>query len=154
MLEEAIQICEQMWSDNEGPYEGKYYSLAETICRPRPIQTPRPPILIGGGGEKKTLKLVAKYADACNLFETDNDALAHKLRVLDRHCEEHGRDPQEIQRTVLGHSPLADIDGFLKRMEGYAKLGFSQVWVSPQSDDPAGYVIRMTTEVLPRLSQI
>ena len=69
-LEETIQICEQMWSDNDGPYEGKHYQLAETICSPRPLQSPRPPILIGGGGEKKTLRLVAKYADACNLFGT------------------------------------------------------------------------------------
>src|SRR3954470_5681066 len=67
-LEETLQICLQMWSDNDSPYEGKYYQLAETICSPRPIQRPRPRILIGGGGERKTLRLVARYADACNLF--------------------------------------------------------------------------------------
>jgi F420-dependent oxidoreductase-like protein len=154
MLEEAIQICEQMWSDNDGPYDGKYYSLAETICHPRPIQTPRPPILIGGGGEKKTLKLVAKYADACNLFDTGHDTLKHKIQVLDRHCEEHGRDPREVQRTTMAQDPLSDVDGFLARMEAYAKLGFSQVWVAPPGNDPAGYVTRMTTDVLPRLSEI
>ena len=69
-LEEALQICQQMWSDDEGPYDGKHYQLAETICVPTPIQQPRPPILIGGSGEKKTLRMVAQYADACNLFSS------------------------------------------------------------------------------------
>src|ERR1700710_1309475 len=68
MLEEAIQVCEQMWSDNDGPYEGAHYQLAETLCRPRPIQSPRPPILIAGTGEQKTLRLVAQYAGALNPF--------------------------------------------------------------------------------------
>src|SRR3954451_2722751 len=67
-LEEALQICLQMWGDDDGAYAGKHYQLAEKICQPRPISRPRPPIFIGGGGEKKTLRLVARYADACNLF--------------------------------------------------------------------------------------
>src|SRR5690242_2822740 len=70
-LEEALQICKQMWSEDEGPYQGKHYRLAETICRPRPIQQPRPRILVGGSGERKTLRLVARYADACNLIAFD-----------------------------------------------------------------------------------
>src|SRR3954453_702779 len=65
-LEEALQICLQMWSDDDGPYDGRHYQLAETICRPRPVSEPRPRIMIGGGGERKTLRLVAQYADACN----------------------------------------------------------------------------------------
>jgi len=96
-LEETIQICNQMWSDNDGPYEGKHYQLAETICSPRPLQSPRPPILIGGGGEKKTLRLVAKYADACNLFPTPD--LPRKLDVLRAHCDAEGRDYDEITKT-------------------------------------------------------
>jgi F420-dependent oxidoreductase-like protein len=97
-LEEAIQICEQMWSDNDGPYNGKHYHLAETICVPRPLQSPRPPILIGGGGEKKTLRLVAKYADACNLFAGRDEA--RKLDVLRQHCEAVGRDYDTIYKTA------------------------------------------------------
>jgi F420-dependent oxidoreductase-like protein len=154
MLEEAIQICEQMWSDDEGPYDGKHYQLAETICRPRPIQAPRPPVLIGGSGEQKTLRLVAQYADACNLFDVGEDAIAHKIEVLDAHCERLGRDPASIQRTMIASPSLDDIDGFLKRMEGFAKLGISQVWVSATSPDPAGFVTRLTEDVLPRLSEI
>ena len=81
-LEEAIQICFQMWSDDDGPYEGKHYRLAETLCSPPPVQQPRPTLMIGGAGEKKTLRLVARYADACNLFGSDRDVVAHKLEVL------------------------------------------------------------------------
>lgn len=154
-LEEAIQICEQMWSDDEGPYDGKWYHLAETICRPLPIQRPRPDILIGGGGERKTLRLVAKYGDACNLFDVGVEGLKHKLEVLDRHCEVEGRDPSEIRRTIIGAgNPLDDVDGYLRRMEDYAGLGIEQVWLSPPGDDPAGLVARVTEQVLPRLSEL
>ena len=67
-LEETLQICLQMWSDNDGPFEGRHYQLAETLCVPAPLSRPRPPIMIGGGGEKRTLRLVARYADSCNVF--------------------------------------------------------------------------------------
>jgi F420-dependent oxidoreductase-like protein len=155
MLEEAIQICEQMWSYDDGPYEGKHYQLAETICRPRPLQSPRPPILIGGSGEQKTLKLVAKYADACNLFDIGFEELERKLAILDAHCESFGRDPASVQRTALAAGDvLADVDGFLSKMERYASLGISQVWIAPPAPDPAGYVARLTETVLPRLSEI
>ena len=76
-LEEALQIVNQMWSDNDGPYEGRHYQLAETMCHPQPVRQPHPPIMIGGGGERKTLRLVAKYADACYLFEQGYDVVGH-----------------------------------------------------------------------------
>ena len=99
-LEEALQITLQMWSDNDGPYEGKHYQLAETISSPQPLSKPRPPILIGGGGERKTLKLVARYADACNFFG-DPATVRHKLDVLRQHCQDEGRNYHEIEKTVL-----------------------------------------------------
>ena len=99
-LEEALQITLQMWSDNDGPYEGKHYQLAETISSPQPLSKPRPPILIGGGGERKTLKLVARYADACNFFG-DPATVRHKLEVLRQHCQDEGRNYDEIEKTVL-----------------------------------------------------
>src|SRR6202167_3381053 len=99
-LEEALQICLQMWSEDNGPYEGRHYHLAETICVPGPISSPRPRVLIGGSGERKTLRLVAVYADACNIFG-DAPVIAHKLEVLHRHCDDVGRDPAQIEVTAL-----------------------------------------------------
>ena len=92
-LEETLRVCLQMWDpDNTGPFTGRYYQLGETLCSPLPISQPRPSILIGGGGEQKTLRLVAQYADACNLFASSPADVAHKLEVLSRHCDDVGRD--------------------------------------------------------------
>jgi alkanesulfonate monooxygenase SsuD/methylene tetrahydromethanopterin reductase-like flavin-dependent oxidoreductase (luciferase family) len=134
MLEETLQICEQMWSDNNGPFEGKHYRLAETLCVPQPIQQPRPPILIGGEGEKKTLRLVAQYADVWNisLAAGPPDETRHKLDVLNRHCDEVGRDPADIRKTLgILVDPLADVDGFVSTAAQYAALGFDLVNVIP-----------------------
>ena len=124
-LEEALQIVLQMWSDNDGPYDGKHYQLARTLSSPQPLTKPHPPILIGGGGEKKTLRLVAQYAQACNLFATPE--LPHKLDVLRRHCETVGRDYDEIEKTVMGPlDPGADgekIDDLVAQMATFAELG-------------------------------
>jgi F420-dependent oxidoreductase-like protein len=154
-LEEALQICQQMWSDDEGPFDGKHYQLAETICIPRPIQQPRPPILIGGSGEKKTLRLVAQYADACNLFASTPDAVKHKLDVLAAHCNDLGRDPATIRKTMLNSgNPLDDVDGFLASMEEYAKLGISVVGLMPDVADPVAFVSELGEKVIPRLAEI
>ena len=107
----------QMWSDNDGPYEGRYYQLAETMNHPQVISQPHPPIMIGGSGERKTLRLVAQYADACNLFSSPE--LAHKLDVLKGHCEAVGRDYAEIERTTIlsgcqGGDDAAGMGGLLE----------------------------------------
>ncbi len=152
-LEEALRVCLQMWSDEDGPFEGKHYQLAETINVPQPVQRPRPPVLVGGMGERKTLRLVAQYADACNLFAVEPDELAHKLEVLERHCADVGRDPGEITRTVItGDDPFAP--AFLPRMEAYARLGVEQVWVGPSGPDPAAWTARLCEQVLPRLREV
>lgn len=98
-LEETLEIVLQMWSDDEGPFEGEHYQLARTLNSPQPLSVPRPRILIGGGGERKTLRLVAKYADACNFF-VGPEELPAKLDVLRRHCEAVGRDFDNIMKTV------------------------------------------------------
>ena len=152
-LEEALQICKQMWSENEGPYEGKHYQLAETICVPPPLQQPGPPVMIGGSGERKTLRLVAQYADACNLFATTPAEVAHKLEVLAQHCDDVGRDLATIEKTIVtGTNPLTDVDAFLTEMDTYAKLGIDLVEISPGVPDPAAWVADVAAQVVPRLA--
>ena len=154
-LEETLQICHQMWSDDDGPYVGTHYRLEETICSPRPVSAPRPRILVGGRGEKKTLKLVARYADACNLFATDPTEVAHKLEVLDRHCADEERDPADIQRTILGMvDPLTDVDAFLASMEQYAAHGIQLVEVMPLVEDPVAWATQLGEQVVPRLAEL
>src|SRR6478609_1935973 len=128
-LEETLQICLQMWSDSDEPYTGKHYRLGSTLNVPQSVQRPHPPILIGGGGEKKTLRMVAQYAQACNLF--DSPDLAHKLEVLRGHCEDLGRDYDEIEKTVMG--PIdpgphgENVDATLEHLRDLAGLGVTHV---------------------------
>jgi alkanesulfonate monooxygenase SsuD/methylene tetrahydromethanopterin reductase-like flavin-dependent oxidoreductase (luciferase family) len=126
-LEEALRICRQMWSDDDGPFQGSHYRLAETVCSPRPLQEPGPPLMIGGSGECKTLRLVAQYADACNLFGTHPDTVAHKVEVLHRHCEEVGRDPRDRHHRHLRRGPvrrrLPGRHGEVRRDRGRRGLG-------------------------------
>ena len=153
-LEETLQICLQMWSDDVGPFEGRHYQLAETICSPPPISSPRPRVLIGGSGERKTLRLVARYADACNLFAISPDEIARKLEVLDRHCDAEGRDPGSIDRTILALSnPLDDVDAFLALMARYAALGVDAVEMMPVGD-PVAFVTEVGERIVPALAQL
>jgi F420-dependent oxidoreductase-like protein len=154
-LEETLQICLQMWSDDDGPFQGEHYQLAETICSPRPVSSPRPRILIGGGGEKKTLRLVARYADACNLFASSPEEVARKLDVLARHCEAEDRDPATIERTILAtiDNPADDPETFLTAMADYAALGISTVEVMPMGD-PIAFTTQVMEHVAPRLAEL
>jgi len=141
-LEETLQICAQMWDpDNNGAYEGKHYRLQETLCNPQPIN--RPKVLIGGGGERKTLRLVAQYGDACNLFATSTDEVAHKLDVLRRHCDELGRDYDAITKTVMINEPRPTPDTrdeFVRTAAEYAKLGMDTAIVHPNDGSPAKWI--------------
>jgi alkanesulfonate monooxygenase SsuD/methylene tetrahydromethanopterin reductase-like flavin-dependent oxidoreductase (luciferase family) len=135
-LEETLQIC---------------------LCIPRPISQPHPPIWIGGGGEKKLLRMVARYADTSNLIATSYDEVAHKLEVLRRHCDDLDRNPDDITTTILYVGDLLtnrDTDGFVSEMEAYAKLGISTVVVMPLDDDPVRFIERAGTEVIPRLAEL
>jgi alkanesulfonate monooxygenase len=126
-LEEALQICLQMWSDDDSPYSGKHYRLERTLNSPQALSRPHPPILIGGAGERKTLRLVAQYAQACNLFASPE--LPHKLDVLRRHCDALGRDYDEIQKTVMGPldpGPNGErVDDLIAAMRGLGSLGIT-----------------------------
>lgn len=149
-----MRICLQMWSDDDGPFEGRHYQLAESLCSPRPVSAPHPGILIGGSGERKTLRLVARYADACNLFATDPDTVARKLEVLRGHCEAEERDYATIEKTILAiGNPLADPDAFVAQMAGYARLGVDTVAVMPVGD-PVEFTADLGLRVIPRLADL
>jgi F420-dependent oxidoreductase-like protein len=105
-LEEVVRICRAMFTEERPTFEGKHYRIESALNFPRPVTPGGPPILIGGSGERRTLRLVARHADACNLFG-DVDTIRHKLEVLDRHCAEVGRDPSAITRTRLGTLVIA-----------------------------------------------
>jgi F420-dependent oxidoreductase-like protein len=153
-LEETLRICLQMWSDDNGPFEGRHYQLAETLCVPAPISQPRPSILIGGGGEKKTLRLVARYADAANVFGAGPQAVAGKLDVLRQHCATEGRDYDTITKTVLMLQPaLADEDAFVAEAEAYAALGVTEIEVMPDRH-PVEFAERVAERILPRVTPL
>ena len=154
-LEEAIQICLQMWSDNNGAYQGKHYELAETLCSPMPVSSPRPRILIGGGGERKTLRLVAQYADACNLVG-DPMEVAHKVAVLRRHCEDLDRDPDEIEVTAMFRNlpPTPTVDDVVRSAEEFANVGVSTLVTGAMGDEPAAWLESTLGPAMVRLAGI
>jgi F420-dependent oxidoreductase-like protein len=156
-LEETLQICLQMWDpDDNGPYEGRHYQLAETLCVPPPLTRPRPPILIGGSGERKTLRLVAQYADACNLFAQTPDDVAHLLDVLRRHGEDAGRDTGEIRVTILyrGGALGSDLDQFVAEMTDMGKVGVDTVIVVPPGDRPAAWIEEVAGPAAARIADL
>jgi F420-dependent oxidoreductase-like protein len=132
-LEEVLQIAHRMWSGNREPYLGKHYRLEEPVNSPASVSRPHPPILIGGGGERRTLRLVARYADACNLDVDDLQQARHKLEVLREHCAEIGRPFDEIERTAL--IPIIDLGQrgeraaeFVERLGTLAEIGIQAVY--------------------------
>ncbi|GAA3526972.1 LLM class F420-dependent oxidoreductase [Nocardioides daeguensis] len=152
-LEETLRICRQMWSDDDGPFEGSHYRLAETICVPPPVQG-RIPVLVGGSGERKTLRLVAKYADACNLFTGEGvEGVAAKLDVLRRHCDDVGRDYEQIRKTILWFGdPVAEPDRFAREMEEYAGIGISLAALMPPPGDPERWATALVEQAVPRVA--
>jgi F420-dependent oxidoreductase-like protein len=148
-LEETLRICGQMWDPhNNGPFEGKHYQLAETLCSPQPIN--RPKVLIGGSGERKTLRLVAQYGDACNLLNASPEEVEDKLGVLRRHCDDVGRDYDEIRKTILVNKPRAtgeNLDEFVRQMADYAKVGVQAAIVMPTTGSPAAWIDSMAPAI-------
>jgi F420-dependent oxidoreductase-like protein len=139
MLEELLQVAHRMWSGDETPFAGRHYQLARPLNSPNSVQRPRPPILVAGGGEGKTLRFVARYGDACHLpdltgtpYEVD---LKHKLEVLRRHCDDAGRDYARIEKTVGTRLDLSDgtagLAALLPRLRELSALGFDHAMVAP-----------------------
>ncbi len=162
-LEETLQIAHQMWSGEEAPYDGKYYHLERTLNSPQAITKPHPPILIGGTGEQKTLRFVAKYADGCNLFaRMGEDVLRHKLNVLREHCERENRPYEEIEKTSLDHVFLSrsgaegsmSVQQVLDQFGHLADLGFDQGIVSLRNvSDPDAFDI-FHDQIVPEVQKL
>lgn len=158
MLEEALQVVRQMWSGDNGPFEGRHYRLAETLCSPQPVQKPRPPILLAGSGEKKTLRLVARYADACNVRSTDTETTERLLAILDEHCEREGRDPAEIERTIVTRfdpGPSGERAGEeIERLARFAEVGVQAALGSLAGVHDPRVMEVMATRVIPETSKL
>jgi F420-dependent oxidoreductase-like protein len=136
-LEETLQIAHQMWRDDDSPYRGRHYDLARTLNSPNSLQRPHPPIVIGGSGEKKTLRLVARYADACSLFDLPGsqfaDNIEHKLRVLRGHCAAEGRDYAGIEKTIASPFDVgAGAKDTVAHLHDLAALGIEHVLLAPR----------------------
>ncbi|WP_405497581.1 LLM class F420-dependent oxidoreductase [Nocardia sp. NBC_00511] len=135
-LEEALRLAHQMWAGDESPFHGEHYRLERPLNSPNSVRRPHPPILIGGSGERKTLRLVARYADACNLFDLPGagfgDNLTRKLEVLRQHCEEIGRDPAEIEKTVVSTVDFtAGVNAAAEHLHVLAELGIDHALITP-----------------------
>lgn len=162
-LEETLQIALQMWAGNEKAYAGKHYQLTRPMNSPQPVQRPHPPILIGGGGERKTLRLVAQYGDACNFFaRMSKEVLQHKLDVLREHCERLGRPYEQIEKTTLDSirftrdgrdgsmAPAAAIEYFGE----LAAMGVDQaIFSMPDVFDLEPFDL-LATEIVPAVEQL
>jgi F420-dependent oxidoreductase-like protein len=158
-LEETVQIALQMWSGNVAPYNGKHYRLAETLCSPLPISKPHPPIMIGGAGEKRTLPLVAKYADACNLYAFENlEVIRAKLEILRRYCENIGRPFEEIERTAIGSIDLREGRMSARETIDYCRrvnqAGIQHFIVSMPGDHELEPIELMGKEIIPAVAEL
>ena len=155
-LEEALQICKQMWSQADGPYEGKHYRLERTLNSPQALSRPHPPILIGGAGERKTLRLVAEYADACNIFDTPE--LAHKLQVLRDHCERLGRAYDEIEKTAQLRFDLGPrgerVEQTIEHLHELADLGIEVAHGTLANVSRPGTLDLMAEQVIPAVAAL
>ena len=157
-LEETILIAKQMWSGKVSEFHGKFHHLKETLCSPMPIQKPHPPLLIGGSGPKKTLKLVAKYGDACNLFaRAGTDAVKGSLEILQKHCERLGRDYNRIEKTSLMTASLGAADTpktVIEKLKSLAKVGIQHAIVNMRYPQEITPLQIFKDEILPAVSDL
>ncbi|MQA96844.1 MAG: TIGR03560 family F420-dependent LLM class oxidoreductase [Streptosporangiales bacterium] len=146
-LEETLQIARQMWAGDESPYRGKQFTLERPLNSPPAVRRPHPPILIGGGGEKKTLRYVAKYADATNLF--DSPQLPRKLDVLREHCDREGRDFSEIEVTALARlSPKPTVQEGVETCGRLAEWGVQHaIFSAPNAPEVVDLLGEVSTQV-------
>jgi len=157
-LEETLQLAKQMWADDPSPFQGKHYQLAEPINHPQPLSKPHPPILIGGSGEKKTLKLVAQYADACNLFAYGGaESVKQKLDILKAHCDTLSRDYDTIERTTLDTAMIglgATPAELIKQCRQLAAVGVQHAIFNMPLDYTITPIETIGREVIPAIREL
>jgi F420-dependent oxidoreductase-like protein len=151
ILEETLRYVLQMWSEDDGPFSGRHIQAGRLLNSPQPLTRPHPPIMIGGGGEKKTLRLVAKYAQACNLFNTPD--LERKLEILRGHCEREGRNYDEITKTVYQLMDIGDngekTDALIEELRRLRGLGFDMAIGAVPQLPRLDVLERIGTDVIP-----
>lgn len=153
-LEEAIRIALQMWGEDVGRFDGKHYTLAETLNSPAPVSAPHPPLMIGGRGERKTLRIAAQYGQIVNLMTADPDDAAHLLDVLRRHCDAAGTDYDAIEKQVMGSRLDPASAQFWPTMERFAALGVDLVVFGVRSGRQVESVETLAADVVPRLTEL
>jgi F420-dependent oxidoreductase-like protein len=159
-LEETLQIVLQMWSPDDGRFDGRHFALAETLNNPAPLSRPHPPIMIGGSGERKTLRLVAEYGNACNFFAGDGPAgpetVARKLALLREHCDEQGTDYDAIRKTILyvgaGRPDSSGARELTEQLAQYAQVGISQAHLMPGRTLPTAFIADVAEYLIPALA--
>ncbi|MFD6950681.1 LLM class F420-dependent oxidoreductase [Nocardiopsis sp. TSRI0078] len=150
-LEETIQICLRMWSDDEAPYQGRHYKLERPLNSPQNLSTPHPYLMVGGSGERKTLRMVAQYADACNVF--GGPGAEHKLDVLRDHCEALGRDYDRIEKTTtFSFTPDSTRDELVRQLLGMSRTGFTVAYVFGQGFSDPRRAVELLASVLPEIA--
>jgi len=146
-----------LWSDDDGAFDGKHYHLARTLNSPQSLSRPHPPILIGGSGEKKTLRLVARYGDACNISAYDVPVAARKLEVLRAHCATEGRDYDEIEKTAQSRFNLGldgeNVNQTIEQIHALAEAGFSVAHGSLVNVSVPGQLDLLAEQVIPAIEK-
>ncbi len=154
-LEETLKIVHQMWRGDRTPIEGQHYTLAEPINNPMPISRPHPPLMIGGGGEKKTLRLVAQYADTTNLFAIGPDAVQAKLDILRGHCDDVERDYDTIEKSLLSTADFSNgAEGIIQFCRDYAAVGISHAIFNLDDYTNLSQIETFIKEVIPAVADL
>lgn len=151
-LDEACAIYKSLCTEHLTTFEGRYYQLKDARSAPKPVQQPYPPILIGGGGEQLTLRVVAKHADIWNFAGGPVETFQHKVRVLHEHCAAIGRDPEEIELSVQPPVNYDDMDATVRTVQGFVDAGATHIILYLRPPYPDGIVSRLAEEIIPRIT--
>ena len=151
-FEEACEVIRLLWTEKYADFEGTYYQLKQARCDPKPIQQPYPPLVIGGSGERRTLRIVAKYADVWNFAGGPVEQFRHKQAVLEEHCRAVGRDFASIEKSIQLPVTYDDLPGYVATLREYIAAGANHIILNLRAPYPAGIVERLAEEVVPQVS--